>query len=127
MVVSGHEQTVRRFMAALESDGDLDVLNDICSPDVAAEWRTNMENFSFTERTFRVDQIVSDDSLVAILWTIAGKHTKEFAGLPPTDKRTSNTGSAFFTFDDGRIADLVVHYDADSLYEQLGATVTHAS
>ena len=123
MVAASHEQTVRRFMAALESDGDLDVLSDICLPSVATEWRTNMENFSFTERTFTIDDMVTQDRKVAILWTITGTHTSEYAGLPPTLKRTSNTGSAFFTFEDEKIADLVTHYDADSLLEQLGATI----
>ncbi len=126
MASAGHEQTVRRFMAALESAGNLDVLSDICVPSVATEWRTNMENFSFTDRTFTVDDMVAEGSKVAILWTISGTHTAEFAGLPPTGKRTSNTGSAFFTFDEGKIAELVVHYDADSLYEQLGATINPA-
>ncbi len=126
MVEVSYDQTVRRFMAALESDGDLNVLSDICLPAVATEWRANMETFSFSERTFTVDEMVGEDSKVAILWTVAGKHTSEYAGLPPTGKRTSNTGSAFFTFDDGKIAALVVHYDADSLYAQLGATLTPA-
>ena len=126
MGTNTHEQTVRRFMAALASDGDLDVLSDICLPSVATEWQTSMANFSFSERTFTVDEIVGEDSKVAILWTIAGKHTGDFNGLPPTGKRTSNTGSAFFTFDEGKIVELVVHYDADSLYEQLGATLTPA-
>ena len=37
------------------------------------------------------------------------------------NKRTSNTGSAFFTFVDGKIASVTAHYDADSLFEQIGA------
>jgi hypothetical protein len=127
MVEVSHDQTVRRFMAALESAGDLEDLSDICLPAVATEWRTTMENFSFSERTFTVDDMVCEDSKVAILWTCTGKHTSDYAGLPPTGKRTSNTGSAFFTFDDdGKIANLVSHYDADSVYAQLGATLTPA-
>ena len=123
MPLGNYQQTVRRFMAALESSGDLTVLSEICVPSVATEWQTNMGDFSFTDRTFNVDEMVSEGSKVAILWTITGTHTGEFSGLPPTGKTTSNTGSAFFTFDEGKIADLVVHYDADSLHEQLGATV----
>ncbi len=72
MASAGHEQTVRRFMAALESAGNLDVLSNICVPSVATEWRTNMENFSFTDRTFTVDDMVAEGSKVAILWTISG-------------------------------------------------------
>jgi steroid delta-isomerase-like uncharacterized protein len=121
-----HEETVRRFMAALASDGDLGVLDEICAPAVATEWQTNMATFAFTDRVFTVDEVVAQDSQVAVLWTIAGTHTGEFNGLPPTGKRTSNTGSAFFSFQGGRIVALVTHYDADNLYEQLGARVTPA-
>lgn len=127
MVPPTHEHAVRRFMAALESDGDLDVLTEICLPSVATQWRANMENFSFTDRTFTIDDMVAEGSKVAILWSIAGTHTRDFAGLPPTGKRTSNTGSAFFTFDGGKIANLVVHYDADNLYKQLGAVISPAN
>ena len=126
MGAADHLETVRRFMAALESDGDLDVLDDICLPPVAEEWRATMEGFSFSERTFTVDDVVAEGPKVAILWSIAATHTGEFAGIPPTGKRTSNTGSAFFTFHEGKIADVVVHFDADSLYEQIGAVVTPA-
>jgi steroid delta-isomerase-like uncharacterized protein len=111
-------------MAAIESDGDLKDLTETCVPSVAEEWRANMENIGFTERTFTVDEVVVDGSKVAILWTIAGRHTGDFAGIPPTGKRTSNTGSAFFTLHDGKIAELVTHYDAEGVFRQLGATIT---
>ena len=126
MIDGDPEDTVRRFMAAIESDGDLDDLSEICLPAVAEEWRANMQSFAFTERTFTVDDVVVDGSKVAILWTIAGRHTGDFAGIPPTGKRTSNTGSAFFTLHDGKIAELVTHYDAEGVFKQLGATITPA-
>jgi steroid delta-isomerase-like uncharacterized protein len=85
-----------------------------------------MENFAFDDRVFTVDEVVAEGPQVAILWTTTGTHTRPYAGLPPTGRRTSNTGSAFFTFDGGRIAAVVAHYDADRLYEQLGATIRPA-
>lgn len=121
------EKTVRRFMAAVESDGDLNVLTEICLPRIVEEWRANMQSFALTERTFTVDDVVVDGSKVAILWTLAGRHTGDFAGIPSTGKRTSNTGSAFFTLDDRKIAELVTHYDAEGLFKQLGATITPAA
>jgi steroid delta-isomerase-like uncharacterized protein len=124
MSAADHKETARRFIAALASDGNLDVLNDICAPAVAQQWRAIMEDFSFSERTFTVNDIVAEGPKVAMLWSIAGRHTSEYAGIPPTGRRTSNTGSAFFTFDDGKITELVTHFDADDLYRQLGATIT---
>lgn len=117
-------ETVRRFMAAIASDGDLGDLDEVCLPPIAAEWRAAMESFSFTERTFTVDNVVAEGSRVAILWTIAGRQTGEFMGIPATGRRTSNTGSAFFTLQDGKIAELVTHFDAEEVLTQLGATIT---
>jgi hypothetical protein len=80
-VVNGDsEETVRRFMAAIESDGDLDDLSEICVPSLAEEWRANMQSFAFTERTFTVDDVVVDGSKVAVLWTIAGPAHRLFCG-----------------------------------------------
>src|SRR4029078_6481426 len=115
-----------RFMAAIESDGDLNHLTETCVPSVAKEWQANMENFGFTERTFTVDDVVVDGSKVAILWTVAGRHTGDFVGIPPPGERTSNTGPALFTLHDGKIAELVTHYDAEGVFKQLGATIRPA-
>jgi|SRR6476661_4737121 hypothetical protein len=126
MTATDQKEAVRRFMGALESRGSLDVLDEICTPAIAEEWRATMEDFAFTDRTFTVDQIVAEGSQVAILWSINATHTGEYAHLAPTGKHTSNTGSGFFTFEEGRIADVVSHYDADGLYDQLGAAVRPA-
>ena len=123
MPTGDHEDAVRQFMAALESEGDLNVLDAICTPEIAEEWRSNMEAFEFSERTFTVDEIVAQESKVAILWSIAATHTAQVAGIPATGKRTANTGSAFFRFEGGRISSVVSHYDADNLYRQLGAEI----
>jgi steroid delta-isomerase-like uncharacterized protein len=123
MSADANRELVGRFMAALESTGDLAELDKVCSPDVAQNWRQTMENFSFSERTFTVDDVVSEDAKVAILWSISGVHSAEYAGIPASGLRTSNTGSAFFRINDGRITDVRSYYDAEDLFRQLGATV----
>jgi steroid delta-isomerase-like uncharacterized protein len=114
---------VRRFMAALESRGDLADLDQVCSSEVADAWRGAMEAFSFTDRTFTVDEMIAAGSKVAILWTTTGRHTSDYLGIPATGRRTSNHGSAFFTVDGGRITDVVSYFDSDGLLRQLGATI----
>jgi steroid delta-isomerase-like uncharacterized protein len=119
-----NEAAVRRFMAALESSGKLDDLNEICSTEVAQGWRANMEQFSFTDRTFTIDDLVEDGAKVAILWTNTGTHSSAYAGIPATGKQTTGHGSAFFTFADGKIVNVVSHFDAENLFQQLGATIS---
>ena len=114
---------VARFMSALESAGDLAVLDEICVPTVAAEWRSIMTGFAFDDRVFTIDQILSDGAQVAILWSLTARHIGEYGGVAATGIHTSNTGSSFFTFDDGKIATVLAHYDADAVYEQIGAVI----
>jgi steroid delta-isomerase-like uncharacterized protein len=111
-------------MDALRSGGDLAVLDQVCTPEVAQGWRQNLEGFSFSDRHFTVEDMIAEDAKVAILWTNTGTHTREYAGIPATGKRTSGKGSAFFTFDgDGKIAAVDSYFDAEDLFRQLGATI----
>ena len=112
-------------LEALASSGDLNDFDQVCTPDVAREWRQNLEGFAFNDRDFTVEDMIADDTKVAILWTNTGTHTGEYAGAPATGMRTSDKGSAFFTFDgDGKIAAVVSYFDAESLFRQLGATIS---
>jgi steroid delta-isomerase-like uncharacterized protein len=112
-------------MEALKSSGDLNVLDQICTSEVAQGWRQNMEGFSFSDRDFTVEDMIAEDARVAILWTNAGIHTRDYAGIPATGKHTTGKGSAFFTFDgDGKIAAVASYFDAEDLFRQLGATIS---
>ena len=112
-------------MEALKSSGDLNVLDEICTPEVAQGWRQNMEGFSFSNRDFTVKDMIAEDAKVAILWTNSGTHTCDYAGIPATGRRTSSKGSAFFTFDGaGKIAAVISYFDAEDLFRQLGATIS---
>ncbi|MCW2810722.1 MAG: hypothetical protein JWP61_1180 [Friedmanniella sp.] len=110
-------------MAALASTGDLDDLNEVCSPEVAHEWRTNMESFAFSDRTFTVDELVADASRVAVLWTNTGTHTAPYAGIPASGKKTTGHGSAFFSLSGGTITKVTTYFDAEGLFRELGATI----
>ena len=117
------KDSVARFMSALESAGDIGVLDEICVPTVAHEWRSIMEDFAFDDRVFTIDELLADGSRVAILWSLTARHTGESGGVAVTGRRTSNTGSAFFAFEGGKIAEVLAHYDADAAYEQIGAVI----
>lgn len=121
--MSENETAVRRFMAALASSGDLDDLSEFCSPEVAQGWRAVMEQFSFSEVTFVIDDLVSDGAKVAVLWTSTGVHTRPFLGIPATGKQTPSSGSAFFTLGDGTIVNVVTYFDTEAMLQHLGATI----
>ncbi len=121
--MSEHESAVRRFMAALDSSGDRDDLGAVCSPEVAQGWQAVMEEFSFSEVTFTIDDLVSDGDRAAALWRSTGVHTRPFLGIPASGKETPSKGSAFFTFDGDTIIDVVSYYDVEAILQHLGATI----
>jgi ketosteroid isomerase-like protein len=123
MSVDEMRTAVERFLAALASDGDLAVLDELCTPEVALGWQQAMSSFGFSPRTFTVDKTVVEGDQVAALWSSSGTHSGDHAGLPATGRQTVSHGSAFFTFVDGRISALVSYYDAEDLLRQLGATI----
>ena len=41
-------------LEALASSGDLNDFDQVCTPDVAREWRQNLEEFAFSDRDFTV-------------------------------------------------------------------------
>lgn len=76
---------------------------------------------AFSDVTFAVDDMIGEGDKVIWRWTINGKHTGAFRGLPPTGKAFSFTGMSIPRLEDGRFAELWVEQDMLGLLQQLGA------
>lgn len=63
--------------------------------------------------------LVQEDDQIAVKMKFGGLHTGPFLGFAPTNKNVSWIGCAFFTFEEGVIADLWVLGDLDNLKTQL--------
>lgn len=125
MAVDDNKALVRRFLEALDSD-ELDVLGDICAPDVAEDWRTGVSDGDpWSDQHLEIKKVVAEaDDVMVVLHTEA-LVTGEFHGIPPADKRITNTGAVFFHVQDGKIAEVMVFFDdLNIVTEQLGATIT---
>jgi predicted ester cyclase len=68
------------------------------------------------------DLIAEGDKVVALLATRGG-HSGEFEGIPPTGKQWTNTGFAFCSFANGKIAEQTMLFDVLGHLKQFGATV----
>ena len=79
---------------------------------VCAEW--------FTSLGIEVKLMVADEDTVFQLITLHFKHTGDYMGIPPTNKRFSIDGLAAFKIRDGKIAEHWGLYDMDSIPAQLG-------
>ena len=66
-----------------------------------------------------VEQVITQDNLVAIRYSSTGTHTGEFQGHAPTGKVITWTGINIFEIECGRIADVWSEVDALGREEQL--------
>jgi steroid delta-isomerase-like uncharacterized protein len=61
----------------------------------------------------------ADDAVIAEFW-LRGTHEGEFRGVPPTGKSFECRMAAFFLFDDDRLVNERVYFDAATILTQLG-------
>src|SRR6476661_3693512 len=88
--VDNNKALVRRFIQALDTD-ELGILNDICTPEVAKEWRDGINTGQpFSDHHIELRQMVADAENVMIVLDTRGLMAGEFHGIPPPGKRYTN-------------------------------------
>ncbi|KOV59445.1 ester cyclase [Streptomyces sp. MMG1121] len=130
------EETVRRFLAALTTPGELPPLNDLLDEDIhshdpinpqdtlgldnaRAEYRMWREAFDFS---FTIEDVLTQGDRACARWTWNATHKGDFLGIAPTGRQVAMTGTTMFRFGaDGKIAELWWQDDALGLMQQLGA------
>ena len=76
---------------------------------------------AFPDLQLSTEDLVAEGDIVAIRNTWRGTHQGAFQGLPPTGKHVTFSGSDFFRFVDGKIAEQWADLDALGLMQQLGS------
>lgn len=128
-----HRRQVRRFYDEIWNRADLGVIPELLAVDVTfrgslgraltghAEFADYVRGVTTVLGDYRCEivTLVADGDRVAARMTFSGIHRGPLLGVPATGRRVSWTGAAFFTFSDGRIADLWVLGDIDGLRRQL--------
>jgi steroid delta-isomerase-like uncharacterized protein len=115
---------------------NLDVLDEICSPDFIAHNPAipgspfDFESYkqvclayitAFPDLQAVHDETIAEGDRVAIRWTATGTHLGELMGIPPTGKKVKFTGIAINRFANGKMVEQWWSWDAISLMQQLGA------
>lgn len=67
-----------------------------------------------------IEDLVTTDSRATARMIFKGRHQATFFGIEATGKEIKWAGAAFFTVKDGRLAELWVLGDVDSVKQQLG-------
>ena len=131
-----HKRQVRRFYEDIWNRVDLTAIPDVLTPDVTFRGSlgpelTGPEELADYVREVttalggyrcEIEAVVAEADRVAARMAFSGVHRGRLLGVPATGRRVSWAGAAFFAFADGRIADLWVLGDLDSLRRQLTKT-----
>jgi steroid delta-isomerase-like uncharacterized protein len=134
MTTTASEETVRRFFAAIDAN-NLDALAPLCTADYCIHFpgvpvpldvagtRQLFAGFlaAFPGITHNVDDLLAEESKVAVRLAIRGTQQSEFQGLPPTGRSVDVIALNLFHLRDGKIAEHWVQYDAIGMLQQLGA------
>lgn len=76
----------------------------------------------FPDVRFEINDMAVRDDMVMVEVNIAGTHTGEFKGLPPTGRRVEFQAMGKWRVSDGEVVECHIYYDTTVLPEQLGLT-----
>jgi steroid delta-isomerase-like uncharacterized protein len=129
-------RTARRYFGEVMSQGKLEVVKEIMTPDFQFIIPTQpapiagYEAFSgfvsylhnaFPDIKFTVEREAAADNKVAARWTITGTHRGEFLGMAATGNAVKDYGVDILTFEDGKIKTVHVNENDWGLFQQLQA------
>lgn len=126
----------RRIMEEGFNLGDLDVVDELCAPDIVSHDPAEPDDVrgidAHKERigTYRkampdlevtVEDLIASRDRVVTRWTVRGTNLGEFEGMQPTGRRIEISGISIDRFDDqGRIAETWDNWDNLGFMQQLG-------
>jgi steroid delta-isomerase-like uncharacterized protein len=125
---------VRRFYELI-SQGRIDGLGEVCSPDLRghagagadlAELKRSIGSFveAFPDLRVTPRHLVREGDLVSTWVTYAGTHQGEFAGLPGTGRQVTFAAWDLIRVEVDRIAEITQYCDVFTLMNQIGALPT---
>lgn len=135
MSTEDNRALVRRFVEEVFNRGNLDIVDQLVTPDyvhhdpTTQEFGSGIEGFkrliSFYHQAFPdihialEDQVASGDKVVD-RWTGQGTHRGELMGIAPTGRPVTASGISIHRIAGGRIAETWNNYDALGMLRQLG-------
>lgn len=136
MSVGTNKETVRRFIEEVVNQHQLQVAQELTTPDYLNHDPTgrampgvtqNVTGYrsAFPDLHYTITQMLGEGDLVAVQWTAGGTHQQPIAhlapefALPPTGKTVSVTGFSLVRFSGDKIAEMWNHWDTHHLLGQL--------
>ncbi|WP_306056364.1 ester cyclase [Natronococcus wangiae] len=133
-ITAENKRLVRRVPEDVATEGNVDVIDDICAEDVIdrsplgetrgrEEFKEQIEavRTAFGDFSATVEETVAEGDTVAMRVTLRGTHAGEFMGVEPTGREFEVANSVFTRVSDGKIAERWVLPDMFGLMQQIGA------
>ena len=130
-----NKAVVRRLVEEVLLGGQLDLVDQIFDPAYVVHDPSNpsrpggiegarmflsMFHTGMSDQRYLVEDMIAEDDLVMYRWTLSGRQTGPFMGLPPSGRSFSITGIDAFRLRDGKIVESWAAADALSMLVQLG-------
>jgi steroid delta-isomerase-like uncharacterized protein len=128
--------TSRRVLEECFNEGDLDLLDQCCTPNVvqhdpatqgdlrgpaALKDQIRVYRDGMSDLEMKIDDIFAIDDKVVIRWSGEGTNDGEMMGMPPTGRRAAVTGITIDRYDSGgRITEIWSQWDNLGFIQQLG-------
>ena len=124
----------KRIVKEIWNEGNLELADEIIAPDyvdkVAGDGSPiGPDGFkqavagiksAFPDFTITIDDMISEDDKVALVWTFKGTHKGELMGIAPTDKKVEFDGVYLYKFREGKLVERSGKRDMFNLMKQLG-------
>ncbi len=133
-----NKSIVRRFVDEVQSKGDIDAIDELCSPEFVnhsappgvpsncegVKQVTAMFRQAFPDSYFTVEDMVAEGDKVATRKTFHGTHQGEFMGIPPTGQQVSTGLIDVVRIVDGKVVEHWSMGDNLGMMQQLGVIPT---
>ncbi len=133
--VEGNKAIARRLAEELVQGGDLALVDELFAVDYVphdpsdpgrpggrdgARQFIAMLHTGMSDVRYTIEDLIAEGDRVMYRWTLRGRHTGPFMGIPPTGNRIAIDGIDLFRIEAGRIAESWVAADALGMLQQLG-------
>lgn len=134
MSTEQNKTIVRRNFEALNK-GNLDVADELLATDYIGHFAIHPEAVAgveaykqfmsgyyvaFPNLRMDIEDMLAEGDKVVVRWTVRGTHQGDLAGIPPTGKQVTITGTWILRVVGGKIAEQWGVFDALGLMQQLG-------
>jgi len=130
----GNKALVRRFVDEVQSAGNTDAIDEICSPEFVnhssppgvpsnregVKQLTAMFRQAFRDSYFIVEDMIAEGDKVATRKIFHGTHQGEFMGIPPTGQQVSMGLIDIVRIADGKVVEHWSVADNLGMMQQLG-------